>query len=249
MDLGLRESVHVVTGGSRGLGFASASQLVAEGAQVVISGRDADVIDKAVERLGRDRALGVVADNGHPDTPDRLTSAALSRFGRLDGMILSTGGPPTGKAFQVGDQVWRDSFESVFLGALRMAKAGAENFHDGGAVLFVLSTSARVPIQELDISNGLRPGLAMVAKALAEELGPRGIRVNGVLPGKIATDRMRHFDASVTDGGRRLLDGVPLGRPGLPEEFGRVAAFLQSPAASYLTGAMIPVDGGMLRAL
>ena len=128
---------------------------------------------------------------------------------------------------------------------------GAE-LGDGGALALVLSSSVRAPLGNLAISNGLRPGLAMVAKTLADELGPRGVRVNGLLPGRVGTERVAELDASTGDAEAARAAAVatiPLGRYGEPEEFGRAAAFLLSPAASFVSGAMLPVDGGMLRAL
>ena len=122
----------------------------------------------------------------------------------------------------------------------------------GGALGLVLSSSVRAPLADMAISNGLRPGLAMVAKTLSDELGPRGVRVNGLLPGRIATDRVAELDAlsGDADAARAAAEAaIPLGRYGEPEEFGAVAAFLLSPAASFLTGVMLPVDGGLLRTL
>jgi 3-oxoacyl-[acyl-carrier protein] reductase len=139
----------------------------------------------------------------------------------------------------------------VFLGAVRVAVAVGAELDQGGSLAFVLSTSVRSPIADLAISNGLRPGLAGVAKSLADELGPRGIRVNGLLPGRIATGRVRELDSRSGDPDAvraELSQRIPLRRYGGPEEFGRVAAFVLSPAASYVSGTMIPVDGGALRA-
>jgi 3-oxoacyl-[acyl-carrier protein] reductase len=244
MDLGLSERVYLVTGGSKGLGYATASALVSEGARVVLTGRSADTVTAAADRLG---AVGVACDNADPDTPARLLDVAQERYGRVDGLLLSVGGPPAGTVTSVSDDQWRAAFESVFLGAVRLARTVAAELGEGGSIAFVLSSSVRVPIGNLGISNGLRPGLAMVAKSMATELGPRGVRVNGVLPGRISTDRMTYLDAQVTEEQRAAsLASIPLGRYGYPEEFGRVAAFVLSPAASYLTGTMIQVDGGML---
>lgn len=244
MDLGLRDRVYLVTGGSRGLGFATASTLVSEGARVVLTGRSPDPVASAAAELG---AVGVACDNTDPDTPARLLDVARERFGRVDGLLLSVGGPPAGTVIQATDDQWRSAFESVFLGAVRLARTVAESLGTGGSIAFVLSSSVRVPIGHLGISNGLRPGLAMVAKSMANELGPRGIRVNGLLPGRIATDRMTYLDAQVTPEQRAAaLAAIPAGRYGDPDEFGRVAAFVLSPAASYVTGTMIPVDGGQL---
>jgi len=247
MDLGLKDRVYLVTGGSKGLGFATASALVADGAHVVLSGRSLETVERAAERLG---GIGVACDNADPDTPERLLDVARERYGRVDGLLLSVGGPPAGTVTDVTDEQWRAAFESVFLGAVRLARTVAAALEEGGSIAFVLSSSVRAPIGNLGISNGLRPGLAMVAKSMANDLGPRGIRVNGLLPGKIATDRMAYLDSKVTEERRQAaVDAIPLGRYGDPDEFGRVAAFVLSPAASYLTGVMIPVDGGYLPTL
>ena len=242
--------MYLVTAASRGLGFATARELVADGARVVVTGRAQASVDQAVAELGGPgHALGVVADNAAPDTAQRLVDAAEENFGRLDGALISVGGPPAGPITAVSDDQWRDSFESVFLGAVRLARTAAQALGEGGCIGFVLSGSAREPITELGISNGLRPGLAMAAKSLANELGPRGIRVLGLLPARIDTERVRELDAMSDDrdaARARNEAGIPLRRYGRPEEFGRVAAFLLSPAASYLTGVMVPVDGGAL---
>ncbi len=253
MDLGLRDRVYVVSGGSSGLGYASASALVSDGARVVVGSRRAGRVDSAADRLGGARyAVGVPGDLAAPDTPTRLIEAARASYGRLDGALISVGGPPGGTACEMTDERWRAGFESVFLGALRLARSVAAGLGAGGSIAFVLSTSVRQPIGGLAISNGLRPGLAMLAKTLADELGPRGIRVNGLLPGSIETDRICELEAGGADPGAHRADreaAIPLRRYGRPEEFGAVAAFLLSPAASYLTGAMIPVDGGVLRGI
>ncbi|MFI0218923.1 SDR family oxidoreductase [Streptomyces lydicus] len=246
MDLGLTDRTYIVTGATRGLGFATARELVADGANVVISGRTEESAAKAAAALG-ERAHGVAADNADAQTPDRLVAAARQRFGRLDGVLISVGGPPPGSALDNTDDQWQAAFESVFLGAVRLARTAAAELAEGGVIAFVLSGSVHEPISGLTISNGLRPGLAGFAKSLANELGPRGIRVLGVLPGRIAADRMTQLDALSGDpeGSRaRNSAAVPLGRYGEPEEYGRVAAFLLSPAASYVTGVMVPVDGG-----
>jgi 3-oxoacyl-[acyl-carrier protein] reductase len=254
VDLHVRDKVYLVTGGTRGLGRACAEVLVAEGARVVVCGRDEDRVAAAAAELGgRDRALGIPGDLAEPGLETRLAAAAHARWERLDGALVSVGGPPAGTAMDTSDAVWRTSFEQVFLGAMRITRTVAAHCGpDPGSVALVLSTSVRSPIDGLAVSNGLRPGLAMVAKTLADELGPRGIRVNGLLPGRIDTDRVRELDVA---GGRpvssrREHEGrIPLRRYGEPAEFGQVAAFVLSPAASYLTGVMLPVDGGALRTL
>ncbi|MGC5052085.1 SDR family oxidoreductase [Micromonospora sp. DT48] len=253
MDLGLTDRVYVLTGASRGLGYATAQCLVADGARVVLSARHAESVESAVAGLGGpDRAVGVTADLADPATPDQLLATARRHFGRVDGALVSVGGPPAGSAASVDDEQWRRSFETVFLGSVRMVRTVAAALPDGGAIALVLSTSARGPVPGLGISNGLRPGLAGVAKDVADEYGPRGVRVVGLLPGRILTDRNRELFAATGDPERARAEaeaGVPLRRIGDPAEFGRVAAFVLSPAASYLTGVTIPVDGGALRGL
>lgn len=246
MDLGLKDRVYVVTGATRGLGFASARELAADGAKVIVTGRDAARAAEAAASLGPN-AVGVGADNADPRAAAALVATAKERFGRLDGILISVGGPAPGSAVSNTDEQWAAAFESVFLGAVRLARAAAAELGEGGVIGFVLSGSVHEPIPGLTISNGLRPGLAGFAKSLSVELGPRGIRVVGLLPARIDTDRVRELDALSGDAAAARAaneSGIPLRRYGTPEEFGRAAAFLLSPAASYLTGIMLPVDGG-----
>jgi 3-oxoacyl-[acyl-carrier protein] reductase len=255
MDLGLSGRVYVLTGASRGLGFATAKALVADGAKVVISSRDQARVEAAIAELNRERdepARGVAADLADADTPGLLLQAAQDAFGRVDGALISVGGPPRGTAAEVTDDHWRAAFESVFLGSVRMARTVLGVLEPGGAVGFVLSTSARSPVNQLGLSNGLRPGLAGVAKDMADEFGPKGLRVFGLLPGMVDTERVREILAGSGDSAAATANAtaqIPLRRLGEPDEFGRVGAFLLSPAASYLTGLLVPVDGGSTRAL
>jgi 3-oxoacyl-[acyl-carrier protein] reductase len=253
MDLGLADRVFILTGASRGLGFATARALVGDGARVVISSRDGDRVAEAVAALGGpDHALGVTADLSDPSTPRELVHAAQERFGRLDGALVSVGGPAPGTASSMSDDQWTSAFETVFLGSVRAARTFASALPEGGAIGLVLSTSVKTPLAGLGLSNGFRPGLAMVAKDMADEFGTRGIRVLSILPGRFMTDRSRElFEASADPvaAAESVAAGVPLRRIGEPTEFGRVAAFLLSPAASYVTGVAVAVDGGALRTL
>jgi 3-oxoacyl-[acyl-carrier protein] reductase len=265
MDIGLRDRVFIVTGGSRGLGFAAAQALMREGAKPVIASPHEVTASAASRRLAEtsteaEPPLWIVADNAESDAPERLISAAKERYGRLDGALISVGGTPTGTIASTTDDEWRTSFESVFLGAVRLARVLAGELRGeasspigtGPSILFVLAASVRTPLPNLATSNGLFPGLAGVVKMLADELGPAGVRVNGLLPVRIATDRVRQIDSLAGDPEEvraKQSETIPLRRYGDPEEFGRVAAFLLSPAASYVTGAMIPVDGGAIRSI
>ncbi|MFF1679875.1 SDR family oxidoreductase [Streptomyces sp. NPDC058256] len=247
MDLGLKDRVYVVTGATRGLGNAAARELVADGAKVIITGRDEKTVTEAATALGPN-AVGVAADNADPAVAAQLVKAARQHFHRFDGILISVGGPAPGFVADNTDEQWTAAFESVFLGAVRLARTAAAELGEGGVIGFVLSASVHEPIPGLTISNGLRPGLAGFAKSLADELGPRGIRVLGLLPSRIDTDRVRELDglSPDPDATRAANESrIPLRRYGTPDEFGRTAAFLLSPAASYLTGIMLPVDGGM----
>ncbi|MFE2580907.1 SDR family NAD(P)-dependent oxidoreductase [Streptomyces sp. NPDC059378] len=244
MDLGLKDRVYIVTGGTRGLGLATARELTAGGAKVVVSGRSTHSLAAARRELGGpESAVGVVADNADPGTPNRLIDAADEAFKRLDGVLISVGGPPTGTTDTIDDDQWRTAFESCFLGAVRLSRALAARLGEGGVIGFVLSTSVYEPIPGLVISNALRPAPAGYANTLAGEIGPRGVRVVGLVPAHIGTERTLELQ-SITGDSEAVTAGVPLRRLGTPEEFGRTAAFLLSPAASFVTGSMVTVDGG-----
>ncbi|MCX4813559.1 SDR family oxidoreductase [Streptomyces sp. NBC_01239] len=249
MDLGLKDRVYVVTGGTRGLGYAVARELVADGARVVVTGRDGKRAAEAAAELGP-HAAGVGVDNADPRAPHQLIATARELYGGFDGILVSVGGPPAGDVAASTDAQWAAAFESVFLGAVRLARAAAAELTAGGVIGLVLSGTVHEPAPGMALSNGLRPGLAGFAKSLADELGPRGIRVVGVLPGRIATDRMRDLDDLAPDPDARRTTNeaaIPLRRYGTPGEFGRAGAFLLSPAASYVSGVMVSVDGGARR--
>lgn len=235
MDLGLAGRRYVVTGGSRGLGLATAQALAADGARTLLVARDPARLADASASLGPGHDI-LALDLADPDAADRIAETA----GPIDGALVNVGGPEPGSVLELDDGQWREAIDGVLMASLRLLRALAPLIAEGGSMLVVLSSTAKEPLAHLGASNALRPALAMVVKDLAGTLAPR-VRVNGILPGRIATDRLR----AVTAGD--LGEGVPLGRPGDPEEFGKVAAFLLSPAASYITGTLVPVDGGLLR--
>ena len=250
MDLGLGGRGYLLTGASRGLGFATARALVDDGARVLVSARSADAVEKAAEELGgAPAAFGSAADLGDPGTADRLVAETRESLGRVDGALISVGGPTPGTVLEAAEEDWRAAVDSVLLGTLRLVKALVPHLYDGAAIGLVLSTSVREPIPHLAISNGLRPGLAMTAKALADELGPRGIRVFGLMPGRIATDRISHLHGSIEKAQEVARQEIPAGRLGTAEEIAAAATFLCSERASYITGVALLVDGGLTKSL
>jgi 3-oxoacyl-[acyl-carrier protein] reductase len=255
VNLGLDGKCFVVGGASSGLGRAVAEQLVAEGASVLLVARSEDAIQEVARELGG-QAEQCTADVSHPSGVDKVATVAVDRFGTLDGVLVNAGGPPFGPALELTDEQWLDAFRLLIGGPVRLLRTLTPQMNDGASVLFITSSSVREPIKDLDSSNVLRPGVAALVKCLAQELGPR-IRVNSMAPGRIDTDRSRSLDeARAQDFGisteeqrRNVSEGIPMGRYGEPEELGRAAAFLLSPAASYITGVSLQVDGGLVSAV
>jgi 3-oxoacyl-[acyl-carrier protein] reductase len=256
VDLGLKDKVIVVGGGSKGLGNGIAQALVAEGAQVLLLSRNEESLEAAAARLGPAvRWLGV--DMAYPGTAAQVAAAVDAEYaGRLDGVVINAGGPPAGKALELSDEQWQGAFDLLIAGPLRLLRALVPKMSEGGSILFVTSTSVRQPIPNLDTSNVLRPGVAALAKTLARDLAPR-IRVNSLAPGRFNTDRIRELDGiraqtlgiSPEQVAAESSQSIPFGRYGEPIEFGRVAAFLLSPSASFVSGLAAHVDGAMVAAL
>ena len=255
MELHLENKAFVVGGATSGLGRAVAEQLVAEGARVLLVARNEDALQEAVQELG-EQAYPCPADVSQTSGVDKVAAVAVERFGSLDGVLINAGGPPFGPALELADEQWLDAFRLLIGGPVRLLRTLVPQMNEGASVLFITSTSVREPIKDLDSSNVLRPGVAALVKCLAKELGPR-IRVNSMAPGRIDTDRSRSLDEaratkfgiSAKEQRQNVSQGIPLGRYGEPEELGRAAAFLLSPAASYITGVSLQVDGGLVSAV
>ena len=254
MDLGLDGARALIGGGSGGLGGAIAAALRAEGAQVGLTARPSDRLDAAAARL---EALAVPADLSTPDGPADAVAAAVEAFGGLDLLVVNSGGPPPGRFAELDEAAWQAAIDGTLWTAIRLLRAAIPHLSEGRdpAILVILSSSVREPIAGLTTSNTIRPGLVGLIKTLVEEIVP--VRINGLAPGRLSTARIAQIDANrsaatgipVEEIQKQVMARIPLGRYGDPMELGRVAAFLLSPAASYVTGAIVPVDGGMIRAL
>jgi 3-oxoacyl-[acyl-carrier protein] reductase len=254
VDLGLTGARALIGGGSGGLGGAIAEVLRAEGATVGLIARPGRRLEAQAARLD---ALAIPADLASPDGPASAVATAVEVFGGLDLLLVNSGGPPPGRFDDLDEATWQAALDGTLWSAVRILRAALPHLRQGRApaILVILSSSARQPIPGLTTSNLIRPGLAGLIKSMVEEIVP--VRINGLAPGRFDTDRVAQLDAAraraegvdVEEIQRRTIASIPLGRYGDPLELGRLGAFLLSPAASYVSGAIIPVDGGMIRGL
>ena len=263
MDLGLQGKIALVAASSKGLGKASALGLAREGCSVVISSRTAGTVaDTAQEIRGLTdaRVLEVVADMSNPDDISRLVQETVDHFGGLDIVVANAGGPPPGGIYDFDDQAYVDALNTNALGTIRLIREALPHLEarGGGSIVTITSAGVKQPIDNLLLSNVARPAVVGFVRSLATQLGPKNIRVNNVGPGATRTDRIRQtmeraIERALAEGKTRedaekeMARGVPLGRIGEPEEFANVVVFLASPAASYVTGATVVVDGGRTR--
>lgn len=256
MDLGLAGKVALLAASSKGLGFATAEALAAEGARVVVNGRQQADVDSAVAKLRQagGEAEGIVADVTDTSAAAQMVAAAVERFGGLDILITNAGGPPSGSFDATSLDAWQRAVELTLLSAVRLVKEALPHLRrsDAANILTITSISVKEPLPGLLLSNAIRPAVAGLTKTLSQELGGEGIRVNSILPGWTRTGRVDELmayraqtnNSSVEAEMGKTTARNPMQRMGEPEEFGRVAAFLVSPAASYVNGVMLQVDGG-----
>jgi len=252
----------MIGGASKGLGYAVARALAGEGASVSIASRDREAIARAAEKISSEtgaRVHAVAADLSRADDIARWHAETMATFGGVDALYANTGGPPTGTALSFDDAAWQSAFDLLLMSVVRTVRIVVPSMkaRGGGAILIGTSSSVKEPIPNLALSNVLRSAVTSLAKTLALDLAPDRIRVNTLIPGRIETDRLRYLDeinakrssTPLDEHRSRVIATVPLGRYGSPDEFGRAGAFLLSDAASYITGAHIQVDGGLIKGM
>jgi len=247
MDLGLRGKTAIVCGASSGLGLASAEALADEGANVTMFARRREELERDAERIG---ALAVRGDVTNATDVERLVAKTLEAFGGIDIVVWNSGGPPASKASEITDEQLEAAFELLLVPAVRLVRLCLPHLEQSaaGRVLCITSVAVKEPVAHLALSNTIRPGLTGWAKSLARELGPKGITVNCVAPGRIDTPRMTELYGAAGPPAEELAQ-IPLGRLGTPREFGDVVCFLASERAAYVTGTTVLVDGGSSRGL
>jgi len=242
MDLGLAGRTAIVCGASSGMGLAIAEALAAEGANVAMFARRRDLLEREAERIG---ALAVRGDLTVPADLVRLVETTVAAFGGVDVLVNNGGGPPAGPAADVTDEAVETAVELLLLSVIRLTRLCLPHLAASGRgrIVNIESSSVRSPIDNLALSNAVRPGVIGWTKTLAREVGRQGITVNTIAPGRIDTERLRVLGGAVDQ------TEIPVGRLGEPAEIAAVACFLASDRASYVTGAVVPVDGGITRNL
>jgi 3-oxoacyl-[acyl-carrier protein] reductase len=257
MDLGLTDRVAVVAASSKGIGKAVAAGFAAEGAKLTMFSRDQSGIEAAAAEVraatGAD-VLALAADVRNPDDIQRVVDETLGTWGRIDVLFNNAGGPPPGQFDAFDDAAWLAAFELNLLSTVRLYRAVLPTMKERGwgRILSLMSSSVKQPIENLMLSNGIRPGVVGLSKSLSNEVAAHGITINVIAPGRISTERIQHTDAANAERTGKTIEevraasvaAIPMGRLGTPEELASVAVFLCSEPASYLTGQLILVDGG-----
>ncbi len=260
MDLGLKDKTALVAASSKGLGYGVARALAANGAKVSLCSRSAADIAAAAQTLAADYGIETLAtscDLRRSDDIQAWVDKTVAAWGKIDCLLVNAGGPPAKTFKELSDEDWQAAFELTLMSSVRMIRATIPHMSPDGSILTVTSSSIREPIPRLGLSTVMRSGVMGLVKTLADELAEDGIRVNNLVPGRIDTDRVAQLDANTSDKlgisieevQRRSLAAIPLGRYGSIDDFGAAGAFLLSPAASYITGATLRVDGGAMRSI
>ncbi len=257
MDLQLKGKIALITGASKGLGYATALQLAREGCKVAINGRDEVRVKNAAEKISKEtgsQVTGLTGDAALPDMPEKLVQQTVDAFSGLDILITNTGGPKPGSIDSLDEAAWQSGIDLCLMAHVRLIKAALPYLRKSSApsILTITSVSVKQPIQNLLISNSVRAATVGLTKSLALELGREGIRVNSILPGWTETERVGELlnaratanQTSAAEEAKRQAAEIPFGRMGQPAEFANAAVFLVSPAASYINGVMLQVDGG-----
>lgn len=260
MDLGLKDRVYMVAASSKGLGFGTARALAADGAKVSLCSRTAADVEAAAAKLTGEfgaETLATGCDVTQMADIENWVNRTVEQWGRLDGLLVNAGGPPAAYFKEITDEQWQSAFELTLLSSVRMIRAAIPHMTEGGAILTITSSSIKEPIERLGLSTVMRAGVAGLVKTLADELAGDNIRVNNLIPGRIDTDRVAALDRGAAarqgitpeEARERSLKKIPAGRLGTIDEFGQAGAFLLSPAAAYITGATLRVDGGQMRSI
>ena len=260
MDLGLKNKRALVTGSSRGLGYAAASLLAKEGCKVAINGRDGEKIKATAEKLAQEKGtqvIGLAGDVSDASVPERLIQQTVESLGGLDILITNASGPVSGSIEALDEAAWQKGIDLSLMAHVRLIKAALPHLRrsDSASVLTNTSYSVKQPIPNLLISNSVRAATAGLTKTLALELGKENIRLNSILPGWTVTERVselmkaraKNNNTTVEEEFAKQTAEIPLGRMAQPQEFANAAVFLVSPAASYITGVLLNVDGGVIK--
>lgn len=260
MDLGLKDKVALVAASSKGLGYGVAKALAEDGAKVSLCSRTENEVQQAADTLNSEtgaETLATACDLSDANSIQAWVNRTVDKWGQIDALLVNAGGPPAKYFKELSDEDWQNAFNLTLMSTIRMIRASLPHMPSGSAILTITSSSIVEPIPRLGLSTVMRAGVNGLVKTLADELAEDGIRINNIIPGRIETDRTRSLDMGVAkrldispeEAKSRSEQAIPMKRLGTTDEFGRMGAFLLSPAASYITGSSVRVDGGKISAI